>query len=240
MAYVVGDNITVRYEVRDPTTGALTDAATTVAVTQPDGTPLVPAPTPTHPAAGTYDAAWPLATAGVWRWTWTATGAVADTTDGAVYVYAVGTVVPWVPTRRQVAKYIAERTVPADQSSDAPLNDFTDLTTPTAVQADEHIAAAVAWVATAAGTVTSGLYGSAAEVAAVRAAGMIELAYPVRDADVNTAVQLLAQADTWLAALVEGNEDVVDPGDGGGDTVGHVLPRWAFPEPVSYGDVIIW
>lgn len=235
MAYVAGDYITVRYEVRDPATGALTDATTTVAVTKPDGTTLTPAPTPTHPATGTYDAAWLTTAAGTWRWTWTATGAEQDVTDGAVYVWPVGTVVPWVPTRRQAAKYIAERTLPADQSTDVPLNDFTDATNPTAPQADEHIAAAVAWVASRVGTLGVSLYDDAAEVAAVRAAGMIELAYPVRNSDVDTATALLAQADRGRADLIFANEAAV-----GGDPPDGLLPVWAFPTPVTWGDQLIW
>lgn len=233
MAYVAGDYITVRYEVRDPATGALTDATTAITVTKPDGTALSPAPTPTHPATGTYDAAWLTTVAGVWRWTWTATGAEQDVTDGAVYVWPVGAVVPWVPTRRQAAKYVAERTLPADQSSDVPLNDFTDATNPTAPQADEHIAAAVAWVSTAAGPVDVALYGDAAEVAAVRAAGMIELAYPVRNSDLDTAQALLTQADRGRADLIKANT-----GTGDGNT--GLLPVWAFPTPITWGDTLIW
>lgn len=232
MAYVAGDYITARYEVRDPATGLLTDATVTATVTKPDNTPLVPAPTPTHPTTGTYDAAWQATTAGLWRWTFTAAGAVADVTDGAVYVWPVGVALPWVPTRRQVAKYVPYRTIPADQSSDTPANDFGPLTTPDGPQADEHIAAAVAWVTAKTGAVTAALYGSAGEVAAVRAAGMIELAYPVRDTDVNTAAALLAQADAWLTALADANVDV--------DSPGHVLPVWQFPAPEDWGDRLIW
>lgn len=235
MAYVAGDFITVRYEVRDPATSALTDATTSVTVTKPDATALSPAPTPTHPATGTYDAAWLATVPGTWRWTWTATGAEQDVTDGAVYVWPVGTVVPWVPTRRQVAKYIAERTLPADQSTDVPLNDFTDGTNPTAAQADEHIAAAVAWVASRVGTLGVSLYDDAAEVAAVRAAGMIELAYPVRNSDIDTATALLAQADKGRDDLIFANEAAA-----GGDPPDGLLPVWAFPTPVAWGDQLIW
>lgn len=235
MAYVVGDTARVRYEVRDPSTGALTDAAVTAAVTKPDGMPLVPDPTPVHVGVGVYDASWTLTVAGTWRWAFTATGAVADTTDAAVYVWPVGATLPWVPTRRQVAKYVPERTVPVDQTSDAPFLDFADDTQPTAVQADEHIAAAVAWVAVAAGAVAVSLYAAAAEVAAVRAAGMVELSYPVRNADIDTAAALLGQADAMLAGLVEANEAAVS-----GDTQLGVLAQWFMPRPVSWGDSLVF
>lgn len=238
MALTVGDPVTARYELRDPLTDALTDATVTVAVTRPDGTPQAPV-TPARVSVGVYDAVWTADAAGIWRWTFTAAGALADTTEGAVYVWPTATAVPWAPGRRQVAKYVPERTVPADQSSDAPLTDFTDLTTPTGPQADEHIAAAVAWIGSRCGSVAAPLYGSATELAAVRAAGMIELSYPVRDQDINTAQALLAQADAWLTALCEANEDidVTDPTGG----PGHVLSAWHFPAPVAWGDDLrIW
>jgi hypothetical protein len=235
VAYVVGDPITARYEVRNPATGALTDATVVIAVTRPDGSTLTPAPTPSHPGAGLYDSTWQGSTAGVWRWTYTATGAVSDTTDVAVYVWPVGAVLPWVPTRRQAAKYVSERTISADQTSDAPLNDFTDATNPTGPQADEHIAAAVGWVTTRAGTVEPSLYAQATEVAAVRAAGMIELSYPVRQNDINTAQALLAQASGMLTALVDANEQVNIASGAPG-----LLSEYAFPAPPSWGDSLIW
>lgn len=235
MALTVGDPITARYELRDPLTDAPTDATVTVAVTRPDGTAEPPVGA-THVTTGVYDATWIADVAGVWRWTFTATGALSDTTEGAAYVWAAGTVVPWVPGRRQVAKYVAERSVPADQSSDVPLNDFTAATNPTAPQADEHIAAAVAWVSAACGQVVAALYASATEVAAVRAAGMIELSFPVRNADIDTAQVLLGQADRWLTTLVEANEDA-----GGGSGHAGVLSAWQFPAPVAWGDDLrIW
>lgn len=233
----VGDPVVARYELRDPVAGALADATVTVAVTRPNGTALTPVAT-VRLSTGQYTATWPSDGPGVWRWTFTATGAVADTFEGAQFVWPAGTVVPWLPGRRQVAKYVAERTLVADQSSDVPLSDFTDLTNPTGPQADEHIAAAVAWIGSRCGTVAVPLYGAATELAAVRAAGMIELSFPVRDADINTAQALLAQADAWLTALCEANEDidVTDPTGG----PGHVLSAWRFPAPVAWGDELIW
>lgn len=234
MALTVGDPITARYELRDPLTGELTDATVTVAVVRPDGTAQPPVGT-VHASTGVDDATWLADVAGVWRWTFTATGTLADTTEGAAYVWPAASVVPWAPGRRQVAKYVAERTVPADQSTDAPLNDFTDVTNPTAVQADEHVAAAVAWVTARTGVVVAALYGSATEAAAVRAAGMIELSFPVRNADINTATALLEQADRWLTALAEANENA-----GGGTDHTGVLARWSFPTPVTWGDELVW
>jgi hypothetical protein len=231
VALVVGDPITARYEVRNPATGALTNATVTITVTKPDGTLLSPGPTPGNVGTGTYDTAWLTTVPGVWRWTYTATGTVSDTSEGAAYVFPAGTVVPWRPGRKQVAKYVPERTLQADQLSDVPLNDFTDLTTPTATQADDHIDAALSWVALRTGAVDASLYVDAAEVVAIRAAGMIELSAPVRNADISTAEALLAQADLMIERLVLANEAASPITSAPG-----LLSAWAFPDPEPLGD----
>lgn len=231
MALVVGDPITARYEVRNPATGALTNATVAIVVTKPDGSVLSPGPTPANVATGTYDSAWLTTTAGIWRWTYTATGTVTDTTEGAVYVWPAGTVVPWRPGRKQVAKYVPERTLAADQLTDVPAGDFTEATVPTATQADDHIEAAVSWVALRTGTLDPSVYVDAAEVAAIRAAGMIELSYVIRDGDVNTGQALLAQADAMIERLVLANE-AANPGT----SAPGLLAQWFMPEPVAWGD----
>jgi len=81
----VGDRIPIRYEARDPD-GALTAATVAVAVTEPDGTLVSPAPTVTPSSTGIYDAAFTTDSAGAWRWTWTASGAVVDVAHGYVEV----------------------------------------------------------------------------------------------------------------------------------------------------------
>lgn len=172
----------------------------------------------------------------MWRWAYVASGAVSDTSEGAVYVWAAGTVVPWRPVRKQVAKYVPERTLAADQLGDVPLNDFTDATTPTATQADDHIDAACSWIALRTGTLDPSVYVDAAEVAAIRAAGLIELSYVIRDGAVNTAEALLAQADAMVERLVVANE-LINPGT----SAPGVLSVWFEPEPVPWGDrVDLW
>lgn len=236
MALVVGDPITARYEVRNPATGALTNATVTIAVTKPDGSLLSPTPTITNTSTGVYDAAWIATVPAGWRWTYTASGAVSDVSEGAVYVFPVGTAVPWRPGRKQVAKYVPERTLAADQLSDIPAGDFTDLTVPTATQADDHIEAAVSWVALRTGTLDPSVYVDAAEVAAIRAAGMIEISFPVRDADINTGTALLGQADAMIERLVLANE-AANPGT----SAPGLLSVWAFPVPEPWGDRLdIW
>ncbi|MDG4784355.1 hypothetical protein O7626_00510 [Micromonospora sp. WMMD1102] len=81
----VGDQIDIRYEVRDAD-GDLTAATVSVAVTQPDGTLLSPAPVVSTPSVGIYDAGFVADQAGPWRWTWTAAGAVTDVSHGQVDV----------------------------------------------------------------------------------------------------------------------------------------------------------
>lgn len=237
--YPAGQPIRLSTTVRDATGTLVTPGGISLTVLRPDATLTVFA-APTADGVGQYHqdlSAVDLAQVGDYLYEWTTTGTGAGVMVGALTVYealAVGV----YPTRPQVAKYVPQRTIVADQSSDLPGTDFGPLTTPTADQADDHIAAAVLWVADRCGTLDASLYGTAAAVAAVRAAGMIELSYPVRDADINTAEQLLAQADAWLTALCEANE--ATDGGGGGDTPSGVLARWAFPAPVAWGDTLVW
>jgi hypothetical protein len=86
-------------------------------------------------------------------------------------------------------------------------------------------------VALQTGTLTAAMYPDASAVAAVRAAGMIELSFPVRDADINTGQALLAQADAMLTRLVDANE-AASPGT----AAPGILSAWAFPDPVVWGD----
>jgi hypothetical protein len=222
-------------------TGVLANAGTlTLVVQKPDGTRQTYA-TPTNDATGLYHQDLPttdLAQTGDYQYEWVATGANAGVASGAFLVYDPfantwpnGTAVPWRPSRVQVAKYVPDRTVPADQLSDAPLGDFTAATTPTATQADGHIDDACSWVALQTGTLTAAMYPDASAVAAVRAAGMIELSFPVRDADINTGQALLAQADAMLTRLVDANE-AASPGT----AAPGILSAWAFPDPVVWGD----
>jgi hypothetical protein len=79
----VGDQIDIRHEVRDAD-GALTAATVAVTVTAPGGTTSTP--TVTASSTGIYDASFTATTVGVWRWTWTVSGAVVDVAHGQVDV----------------------------------------------------------------------------------------------------------------------------------------------------------
>lgn len=77
----VGDRIDLRYEARDPD-GNLT--AATMALTVTDPTDDTSTPSITNPGTGLYDASFTLTEAGLWRWVWTASGAVVDVQYGDV------------------------------------------------------------------------------------------------------------------------------------------------------------
>lgn len=229
MAVVVGDRPRLTYELRDPTTNALVDGTVACTVTAPDTSTSSPAVV--HDGVGLYHADVTVTMAGLWRWTFTASGAVVDVTDGSLYVQAVGTVLPWAPSLRQVAGYVPARTVPVDSATDNPLDTFDDSTVPNAGQVTDKISAAVGWITTRVGVVTPVLYQQAGDVAAMHAAGMVELSYPIRDADVNTAQELLRQADLALTALVTANENIT-----GTDPM-EVLPVWSFPAVPAWADL---
>jgi hypothetical protein len=142
---------------------------------------------------------------------------------------------PWAPLLEQVADHIPTRTrdssVPGD---DTLLGTFNARTTPTDEQAMRHINAAVAEVLGAVGGTVPAtpafFYELAGEAAALRAAADIELAYPNRDAEIQVFERLDQRAKDALQRLI----DAVN--DAGSGAEGSLLPQWAMPEPVWYGD----
>lgn len=147
----------------------------------------------------------------------------------------------WTPRRRQVAKYIPRRTVVGASNGYGTLaGTFTDLTHPTGSEVDDLIAAAVLWVqvrvGVGAGDLAAGLGPVAAEVAAQRAAGLVELTYPDNRDDLSTAQLLLDQAkvareELWAANVATTGTDVEDPS-------ANLMPMWSFPRPDPWGDTI--
>ncbi|MDM4722754.1 hypothetical protein QTQ03_25310 [Micromonospora sp. WMMA1363] len=77
----VGDGYPIEYQSRDPD-GVLTAATVVLTVTDPSGNAATP--TPTNPSTGVYRHTIDLDEAGLWRWTWTVTGAVQDVAYGHV------------------------------------------------------------------------------------------------------------------------------------------------------------
>lgn len=141
----------------------------------------------------------------------------------------------WTPSLEQVADHIPTRTRDATApGTDTLLNTFNGQTTPTDEQASRQITRAVAEVFAAVGGIVPAtptyLPSLASEAAALRAAADIELAYPDRQADVSVYEQLDQRAKDALQRLIDA---INDQGSG---PEGSLLPQWAFPQPVWYGD----
>lgn len=145
----------------------------------------------------------------------------------------------WAPALTDVAARVPHRTVAVDTVSDALLNTFTVATRPTNTQVDLLITEACAWVMVTAGEiVTTGALATvladlAKATAATYAAAKVELAYPVRDADLNTGDALLVEAKDMLARLDAANRQAgaIDPDNP------VLLPLWSFPAAPAWADV---
>jgi len=121
--------------------------------------------------------------------------------------------------------------------SDAMLNTFTAATTPTDDQAQTVIDDAVTLVLSAAGDLPPTTHpkypdiaDAARSAASWRAAADIELAYPVRDADVQVFAQLDNRAKDALAALIE---LMAHTETGAVEAV----PVWMSPDPPPWADL---
>lgn len=229
--YDIGDVARTFFTVRDAT-DALIDATVVHTYLHPDGVTET-AGTVVHDSLGKYHADIPLDAAGVWRWEFVATGAATGKESGALVVGADWSgPEPFVPSLREIGTYVPTRTVPVGVPGSAvPLGTFDTTTVPNDEAVTQLAKAAARWVASRAGTVDESLYGLAADVAAIRAAAFVELAYPVRDAEVNVWQALFDAADAAMASLVEANEAAGEspPGEG-------LLPVYSFPEPFFNSD----
>jgi hypothetical protein len=177
-----------------------------------------------------------------WVRSWDVTGVGACQPDERFFVAPNPTAggPEWTPTRERVAAYIPERTVEVNRLSDGqPVLTFTADTRPSARQVDQQIEDAVAWVTTACGDLDTTLFDTARGLAAIRAAGMAEISWPVRDGDINAGQALLTQADNGLKALAARNESLtgVDPDDP--DAVFEIAPLYSFPCAPSWGDGLL-
>lgn len=144
----------------------------------------------------------------------------------------------WAPALADVADYIPTRTIPTTGVGEqAPVGTFNETTTPNEAQAQGIVDRAVANVKARTGTVAPSLFDAAKEAAALRAAGLIELSYPDRDADVNTATALLNQSHEALDDLVSAN---IDAGGGTAGAGAQLLPLGSFPPPSPYRDSTDW
>src|SRR6266705_1682316 len=140
---------------------------------------------------------------------------------------------PWAPSLADVARHVPLRTRDAaTPGSDRLLGTFTATTTPTGEQAQAVIDDAVAGIVGQYGTLPASPPASdqiavAARTAAEwRAAADIEIAYPNRQADVNTYAALNARAAdalrTFSLALQSAGSGTVD-----------LYPIWQAPDAVT-------
>lgn len=143
---------------------------------------------------------------------------------------------PWAPVLSEVARHIPTRTRDTKSpGSDKMLMTFNANTTPTDADVEQLIDDTVAGLQSVVGDVP-GVIDTSSDLAVAlktfvewQVAADIELAYPNRDADLQTADRLTARAQAAfknvqaaLAAIGSGSVDV--------------LPQWGFPDPPPYAD----
>lgn len=227
----------------DETTGG------TLTVTSPSGavtTPTVSAGTPADGRVRLTAAAVTYNEPGRWVLHWQVTGTGASAEHVTVFVVPSPTAggPTWWPGRSRVANYVPARTLSTepgeigDAGSDAaPLLTFDSHTRPTGVMVDRLIADAAARVTARVGTVADSLHDAASVVVAILAAVAVERGWP-DDQDTSQSLararDLEAQADRLLTELATANEAV--SGENPNSPGSNVLPRWAFPQPVPWGD----
>jgi hypothetical protein len=141
---------------------------------------------------------------------------------------------PWAPSLGDVARHIPTRTRDTlTPGSDRMLGTFTESTTPTSEQAqqtiDDVVTAIAARIGTLPATLPPGVLVQARLAAEWRAAADIEVAYPVRDADVRVYDQLNLRAMQAMADLLAGL------GIAGAGEVAE-YPAWSAPNPPVYAD----
>lgn len=122
----------------------------------------------------------------------------------------------WAPSLADVGAYAASRTAPPGEGQD---NTFTAETYPTAGQVTSILSNVCSWVLAKVGTVDPARHELAATAVSMRTAGLVLVAFPVRDGDVSNGTELLKQADAALSALVGAQEN----------SVGALSPRGSFP-----------
>lgn len=226
----IGDVAVLRMTLRDPDTGLLADTDTvTVTILSPDGAVSAPV-NADHPSIGIYTHELAITAAGTWRYEFKATGTIQADESGVFVVKPLWAApVAWSPTLQDVAAYVPARThATADAGDQGPQGTFTVDTIPDDQQAAALIAASTAHVAARLGAVADPLFDAAKAVAAIRAAGFVELAYPATDDDVNTAKTLLDEATRMLTDLLTANAAA---GGGSAGDSSHLLPVFSFPEP---------
>lgn len=143
------------------------------------------------------------------------------------------TVYTWAPGLVQIGAYITSRTLDASTpGSDTPTGTFSEDTYPTDSQVEQIVPGACGWVSALTGTIDPSLTDLATSVAALRVAALVELSFPIRDADITNAEQLLTEATNARADLAAANVAIT----GTNPHVAPLVPEYSMPCPVYWGD----
>ncbi len=214
------------------------DTAVTLTIAGPGDETLTPTPVSTDDGHTWY--ATPVYTvAGRWVAHWVVTGAGANETYQDLWVSRVpapGAVVEWRPELWNVAAYVPRRTlVGAIDGSGAPRRTFDGDTQPTAGEVQLLITGACAWVTLTTGTPDTTLYPAALDCAAMRAAALVEQAYPENADDISTADSLFKQAAEMRKDLAAANIALV--GDAPATVDDDLLPLFSFPAAPAWADL---
>lgn len=143
----------------------------------------------------------------------------------------------WTPTLEEVADYCTARTLVAQPSgSNLEVFAFSSVTRPTAQQVARLIEDAVGAILVRTGTLDATLYSQANTVAAIMAAGYVEMRTPerqsaTRENAITTGEFLLKRADALLDQLVARNTVLTGVDADDEDAVFAVAPVWSFPCP---------
>lgn len=212
----------------------------TLTVTAPDGTETEPSVVAGTPSGGvvtltaeavTYDQA------GWWVLHWEVTGTGASAEDVRVFVVEspVAGGPTWTPGRSRVANYVPLRTLPRDIETHQ--STFDSTTMPSGVVVDRLIADAVSTIQARTGDIADSLFDAASVVAAKLAACAVERGFPAQQTEqsLQRARDICQDAAKSLDDLVRANQQPDDPGAGGTN----LLPLYAFPAPVPWGDELI-
>lgn len=214
------------------------DTEVTLSIAGLNGETLTPTPVSTDDGQTWY--ATPVYTAaGKWVAHWVVTGSGANETYQDLWVSRVPTAaqtVEWRPELWNVAAYIPRRTlVGAIDGSGAPRRTFDGDTMPTAGEVQLLITGACAWVTLTTGTPDETLWPAALDCAAMRAAALVEQAYPENSDDVSTADALFKQAAEMRKDLAAANIALI--GDDPGTSDDNLLPMFSFPAAPAWSDL---
>ncbi len=105
----------------------------------------------------------------------------------------------WAPSRERVAAYVPRRThVGATSGWGTILSVFTDETRPTGIQVDSTILSACNWILLATGALHESLHEAGADLAAMRAAGLVATTWPDNRDDITDDAQVLLREATAM------------------------------------------